>query len=480
MIPKQREETFRKYLDVVESVDPIKYLGKVDRVNGLTIESVGPVTQIGDICQIRLGRRQNLLAEVVGLHQRRVILMPYGSTQGVFPGAEVVSTSEPLRIHVGESLMGRILDGLGKPLDGQPEPYGEAYVSIENEAPNPIRRHRITQPLSTGVRAIDSLLTVGQGQRMGIFAGTGVGKSTLLGMIARHVKSDVNVIALIGERGREVREFIEKDLGEGLKNSVVIAATADMPPLVRIKGAFVATAIAEYFRDQGKNVVLMMDSITRLARAQREVGLATGEAPATRGFPPSVFKMIPELVERTGPGVQGSITAFYNVLVEADDFNEPISDTVRGHLDGHIELTRQLANRGIYPAIDVTSSISRLMTDLIQEPQLSMARQLKEMVATYRENEDLIKIGAYVRQSDPRVDAAIDMNQPIEKFMQQTLTEQSSLEQAGNELFSLFGRNDYDPKAIMPNYYVEQKHSPMFSREAAIAREAEMEMRADS
>jgi len=342
---------------------------------------------------------------------------------------------------------------MGKPIDSKEEVYSKHRYSVYNNSPHPLKRVPIRNILSTGIKAIDGVLSVGKGQRIGIFSGAGVGKSTLMGMLARKVKSDVNVVALIGERGKEVGDFIRKDLGEeGLRRSVLVVATADAPPLIRLKGAFVATAIAEYFRDKRLDVVLMMDSITRFARAQRDVGLASGEPPAIRGFPPSVFKVIPELVERTGTSNYGSITAFYNVLVEADDFAEPISDAIRGHLDGHIDLTRELANRGHYPAIDVTSSISRVAIDVVSERYIKFSRKIKEIIAVYKEAEELINIGAYVKGSNPRIDYAIQMIDKINIFLRQSINESYMAEETGKMLFNLFGEDEFDPIKDFNNY----------------------------
>lgn len=435
---------FDKYLAVVNGTEPIKYLGRVVRVVGLTIESIGPKTEIGELVSIRTEDNNKVLAEVVGFNKENVILMPFGGMTGIYPGCEVVAMGTSLSIPMSEGLKGRILNGIGKAIDGKEEVYSPVRYSIYNTSPNPIKRTRINKSLETGVKAIDTLTTVGQGQRIGIFSGAGVGKSTLLGMVTRNMKSDVNVIALIGERGREVKEFIEKDLGaEGLQRSVLIVATADATPIMRIKGAFVATAIAEYFRDQGQNVTLMMDSITRFARAQREIGLAVGEPPATRGYTPSVFTVIPELLERAGTNNKGSITGFYNVLVEADDMNEPVSDIVRGHLDGHISLNRQLANRGHYPAIDVTDSISRIMVDVVSPKVMDYASKVKKIISVYKEAEDLINIGAYVKGSNPEIDYSVSMIDKVYSFLRQGIYERYKLSESGKMLFQLFDDPDF-------------------------------------
>ncbi len=451
---------FSKYLEVIKRSDPVKYLGRVVKVVGLTIESIGPKTEIGELTTIRLTNGGSVQAEVVGFHDEKVILMPYGSMSGIYPGCEVVATGMVMSVAVSDKLKGRILNGIGKALDGKEEIYSPIRYPIYNEAPNPISRKRIDKTMATGIKAIDSIATVGQGQRIGIFSGAGVGKSTLLGMITRNIDADVNVIALIGERGREVKEFIEKDLGdEGLKKSVLIVATADTPPLMRVKGALVAMTIAEYFRDQGKNVAFLMDSITRFARAQREIGLATGEPPATKGFTPSVFTLIPELVERAGTSSKGSITGFLNVLVEADDMNEPVSDIVRGHLDGHITLTRSLANKGHYPAIDITDCISRIMIDIVSPKVMEYAARMKKIVSVYKEAEDLINIGAYVKGSNSEIDYAISMIGKVNEFLRQSIYESCTIEEIGRKLFELFGDKSFVLQEHFKGY--EEKEVPI-------------------
>ncbi|MFW6386872.1 MAG: flagellar protein export ATPase FliI [Bacillota bacterium] len=402
--------------------------GYITRVVGLVIESRGPEVSIGELCIIKNEETdQEIKGEVVGFEDNRVLLMPIGEMEGINPGARVVATGEKLRIGVSEELTGHVLDGLGRPLLG--EELKLSYVEevpVKTSPPNALLRQRISEPLSLGIRSIDGLLTCGRGQRIGIFSGSGVGKSTLLGMVARNTEADVNVIALVGERGREVRDFIERDLGEeGLERSVVVVATSDKPALVRVKAAHTATAVAEFFRDQGKNVLLMMDSVTRVARALREVGLAAGEPPATRGYPPSVFAELPRLLERAGTNQHGAITALYTVLVEGDDFNEPISDTVRGILDGHIDLSRELASRSHYPAVDVRSSVSRVMDEIVAEDHLEAAGEMKRMIADYRESEDLINIGAYEPGSNPAVDRALDKIDEINDFLQQGIHEKA-------------------------------------------------------
>lgn len=415
------------YLNYLRDFDDTTHSGRVIQIVGLTIESIGPVTNIGDLCLIQPRSGPSVPAEVVGFRDQRVLLMPLADLTGVGPGSLVTATGSPLIIPVGSRLLGRVLDGLGRPMDNGGPVHTTKHQSILGCVPTPLERQRIKEPLPVGVRAIDGLLSCGKGQRIGVFAGSGVGKSTLLGMMARNTGADVNVIALIGERGREVREFLERDLGpEGLERSVVVVATSDQPALVRIKGAMVATTIAEFFRDQGLDVLFMMDSVTRLAMAQREVGLAIGEPPATRGYTPSVFALLPRLLERTGPGRVGTITGFYTVLVEGDDLNEPITDTVRGILDGHIVLDRALAEKNHYPAIDVLASVSRLMVEVTDEQHRALAGDLRAALATYRDAEDLINIGAYASGSNPQIDAAIGLYPKINKFLQQGIYETSS------------------------------------------------------
>ncbi len=412
-------------------LNPYRLLGQVKRIVGLSIESQGPKAQVGELCYIFRPDNSRIPAEVVGFKDDSVLLMPLGVADGLAPGAVVEATGQPLQVAVTDKLLGRILDGLGNVLDDGPPLVGDRFYPLMAPPPHPLSRPRIDQVLSTGVRVIDSLLTVGIGQRLGIFAGSGVGKSTLLGMIARNSQADVNVIGLIGERGREVNEFIERDLGEsGLQRSVVVVATSDQPALVRLKGAFVATAIAEYFRDQGKNVLLMLDSVTRFAMAQREVGLAIGEPPTSRGYTPSVFALLPRLLERSGRAAQGAITAFYTVLVDGDDMNEPITDAVRGILDGHIVLSRELANRGHYPAVDPLASISRLFTELASKEQQEAASTARRLLAVYRENQDLINIGAYKVGGNPEIDAAIEKLPAINRVLQQLASEGANYQQA--------------------------------------------------
>ncbi|HEY9855036.1 MAG TPA: flagellar protein export ATPase FliI [Stenomitos sp.] len=428
------------YLDRVAALDPVRQEGKVAQVVGLVVESFGPQASLGELCRISLGLgRPPLLAEVVGFRDDRLLLMPLGPLEGVRPGTPVVATGELLGVRVGPELLGRVLDGLGNPIDGKGPLLAKGRAALDANPPNPLTRMRIHESLPLGVRAMDSLLTCGNGQRIGIFAGSGVGKSTLLGMIARNAKADLNVIALIGERGREVREFLERDLGpEGLARSVVVVATSDQPALQRLKGAFVATSIAEYFRDQGANVILMMDSVTRFAMAQREVGLAVGEPPATKGYTPSVFALLPRLLERSGTSDVGAITALYTVLVEGDDTNEPIADTVRGILDGHVILSRDLAAQNHYPAIDILGSVSRVMTEIVPEEQLRAAAQLRETLAVYREARDLINIGAYAKGSNPSIDRAIERIDSVNAFLRQGVYEPSPFEETVGALRGLF------------------------------------------
>ncbi|MFZ6659031.1 FliI/YscN family ATPase [Undibacterium sp. TJN19] len=412
----------QRYLDAVRSADFVQKLGHVRQLAGLSIESSGPDVLVGEICEIRTrnGDRK-LKAEVVGLRDGRVMLMPYGEIHGIGVGSEVLATGQLPRIAVGKHLLGRVIDAFGDALDGKPLMSATEYRPLKAAPLNPLSRPRITEILETGVRCIDSMLTIGKGQRVGIFAGSGVGKSTLLGMIARHTFADVNVIALIGERGREVREFIEKHLGEdGIKRSVVVVATSDQPALARARAAYAATAIAEYFRDAGKQVMLTMDSVTRFAMAKREIGLSIGEPPTARGYTPSVFAEIPELCERCGTAASGgAITALYTVLVEGDDFNEPVSDMLRATLDGHIMLSRRLAQQGHYPAIDVLHSVSRLLGDLISDEDQILVHDTLEVMASYERNRQLIDMGAYRAGSSTEIDQAIDLWPTLVKFMRQ-------------------------------------------------------------
>jgi len=434
------EIDFEKYHRAAERADLVKVIGKVMQVVGLIIEAQVQGVSIGDLCSLRLGKGDiESHAEVVGFREGRVLLMPLGTTSGISPGSQVLAAGHPLKVKVGPKLLGRILGGLGEPIDdkGPIEYESEAY--LDAEPPDPVKRPRVTEVLRVGVRAIDGLLTCGRGQRMGIFSGSGVGKSTVMGMIARNAEADVNVISLIGERGREVRDFIEESLGEeGLKKSVVIVATSDQPPLIRLKGAFVGTAIAEYFRNKGLKVILMMDSVTRFAMAQREIGLATGEPPTTRGYTPSVFALLPKLMERSGTAEVGSITAFYTILVEGDDFNEPIADQSRSILDGHIILSRDLAAKNHYPAINVPQSVSRIMTNLVSDEHREAAAKLREVLARHSEAEDLINIGAYVKGSNPKIDYAISKIDEVNEFLKQGTFEQCDYEETVERLLSIF------------------------------------------
>ncbi|CAA7602965.1 H+-transporting two-sector ATPase [Acididesulfobacillus acetoxydans] len=402
--------------------------GRVERIVGLMIEAAGPRAGVGEYCLIRTRRGSEIPAEVVGFRHRTTLLLPLAEAEGIAPGDRVIPQEGTLKVAVGPALLGRVLDGLGRPCDGRALVTDTSYP-LFNRPPDALLRPRIRDGLSVGVRAIDGLLTIGRGQRIGIFSGSGVGKSTLLGMMARNTTAGVNVIGLVGERGRELREFIEKDLGsEGLRRSVVVVATSDQPALVRLKAAFTATAVAEYFRDRGEDVLLMMDSVTRFAMAQREVGLTAGEPPATRGYPPSVFALLPKLLERAGMSERGSITGIYTVLVDGDDHNEPIADAVRGILDGHIVLTRELAGQNHYPAIDILQSVSRVMSDVVGQEHRESAAAVRERLAVYEHAKDLIDIGAYVNGSNPRIDEAIRCNERIRKFLRQGIDERSDFE----------------------------------------------------
>ncbi|APH68521.1 flagellar protein export ATPase FliI [Bacillus spizizenii] len=432
-------------IDCIEMTDSYKRYGKVKRVIGLMIESKGPASSIGDVCLIYAkGQSGNVIkAEVVGFQEENILLMPYLEAASIAPGSIVEATGESLRVKVGAGLIGQVIDAFGEPLDGKLLPKGLSPVSTEQSPPNPMKRPPIREKMGVGVRSIDSLLTVGKGQRIGIFAGSGVGKSTLMGMIAKQTEADLNVIALVGERGREVREFIEKDLGdEGLKRSIVVVATSDQPALMRLKAAYTATAIAEYFRDKGQNVMFMMDSVTRVAMAQREIGLAAGEPPTTKGYTPSVFAILPRLLERTGANEHGTITAFYTVLVDGDDMNEPIADTVRGILDGHIVLDRALANKGQFPAVNILKSISRVMSNISTRQHLDAANKFRELLSTYQNSEDLINIGAYKRGSSREIDEAIQFYPQLIQFLKQGTDESALLEESIAALTSLTGNEE--------------------------------------
>jgi len=426
---------------LLNNLDPIQVYGKITKIVGLVVESEGPVTNLGCVCDIYGQDNERITrAEVLGFRDNHVLLMPLEEVRGISPGCRVIAREDSAYMPVGLGMLGRIVDGLGNPIDGKGPIAFEAEYPLYATPMNPLSRRRIAEPLDMGVKAINGLLTVGRGQRMGIFSGSGVGKSILLGMIARHTKADCNVIALIGERGREVNEFIEKELGsEGLKKSVVVVATSDHLPLIRMRGAFVATGIAEFFRDKGMHVNLMMDSVTRFATAQREIGLALGEPPASKGYTPSVFTMMPKLLERTGAFEgRGTITGLYTVLVEGDDFNEPIADAVRAILDGHIVLTRDLAMQNHYPAIDVLKSVSRVMDDIIDKTHRDLSNGLKKVLATYRRNEDLINIGAYTAGSNPDIDDAIEKNPIINQYLMQEIDACATLADSRQGLEAIF------------------------------------------
>ena len=434
------EPNLTKFSRAIEDAEPIKMSGKVTQVIGLVIEAKGPNVSLGELCYIksRFPNVEPIPAEVVGFREGLVLLMPIGEMQGIGPGCEVLSAQKTLQVKVGMELLGRVLDGLGNPMDGKGPILSKTEYPLHAEPPDPLQRPRIKDSLYVGVRAIDGLITLGSGQRIGIMAGSGVGKSTLLSMIARNTEADISVISLVGERGREVRDFIERDLGEeGLKRSVVVVATSDKPALVRIKGAMTATAIAEYFRDQGRRVVLMMDSVTRFAMAQREVGLTIGEPPATRGYTPSVFALLPRLLERAGTSARGSITGIYTVLVDGDDMNEPIADAVRSILDGHIVLSRAIAAQNHFPAIDILASVSRVMTDVVTKEHREAAQHMRALMAVYKEAEDLIHIGAYVKGSSKKIDEAIEKIDAINDFLCQGVFDVTSFEDMKKTLESI-------------------------------------------
>lgn len=430
----------RPYIDSVDRIPSVRISGRVTELVGLLIKAAVPGARVGELCLIRSPQRTlSLRAEVVGFRGSEAILMPLGEVSDIAMGAEVVPTGRSLTVHVGDELLGHVLDGLGESLDGKLSTEMLAEVPVSRRPPDALKRTRVTTVLETGVRSIDGLLTVGEGQRLGIFSAAGVGKSSLLGMIARNTEADVNVVALIGERGREVRDFLEADLGEeGMKRSVIVVATSNEPSLIRMKAAYVATTIAEYFRDQGKRVMFMMDSVTRFARALREVGLAAGEPPARAGFPPSVFSELPRLLERTGNSDKGSITAFYTVLVEGDDMTEPIADETRSILDGHIVLSRTLASQNHYPAIDINESVSRVMTTVANGDHLQSAGKLREVLATYEEQKDLIYIGAYKKGSDARTDYAISKIDHVNRYLRQGMLEKATSQEAIASLKALF------------------------------------------
>lgn len=420
------------YCSIIKNTDPYSYFGKIDKVIGMMIESIGPECKVGDLCKIYGKSKQKYIkAEVVGFKGNKVVLMPYDEAEGISAGNLVETTHTALTIGISDDLIGRVINAMGEPIDGKGPIKHTQQAKVQSLVSNPLSRPRIQDTLEFGVKAIDGLLTIGKGQRMGIFSGSGVGKSTLMGMIARNVKTDVNVIALVGERGREVREFLERDLGEeGLARSILVVATSDQPPMQRMKCAMVATTIAEHFKDKGNDVLLMMDSLTRFAMAQREIGLATGEPPIARGYTPSIYSMLPKLLERTGNFEKGSITGIYTVLVEGDDVNEPISDTVRGIIDGHIVLSRKIAMRNHYPAIDILGSVSRLMNDITEIEQTQVAGRLRNLMAVYDNNYDLVNIGAYKSGTNKPLDEAIYKIDKINEYLMQKVDEKYSYEES--------------------------------------------------
>ncbi len=432
-------------LQVARDTSLVSVGGRVNQVIGMVLESLGPGIPVGSICEVWVFKgKGKILAEVVGFREGRVLLMPLGEMRGVEPGSAIRLVGGQAGVVVAESLLGRVIDGLGNPMDGKGPLQPEAQYPLYAEPLNPMDRERILEPVDVGVRAINGLLTLGKGQRIGILAGSGVGKSTLLGMIARHTAADISVIALIGERGRELKDFIERDLGpEGLARSVVVVATSDQPPLVRMRGAYLATAISEFFRDRGRDVILMMDSVTRFAMSSREVGLAIGEPPTSRGYTPSVFGQLPKLLERAGTCMgKGSITGIYTVLVEGDDMNEPIADAVRSIVDGHIILSRDLASQGHYPSIEVMGSISRCMSDVVPKDQVRVAHKFLEVMSTYRRSEDLINIGAYAKGSNPKIDNAIAMIDQLNGYLKQPVEEKVSFAESAQQLAAIFATDD--------------------------------------
>ena len=459
ILPHEKVDILSKYKDIIAELDPIKNTGKVERVVGLTIESIGPDVHYGELCKIRLDRGQYLFAEVVGFNRNRVVLMPIGDMKGIVPGADVIAAGTALMVPVGDQLLGRVISGVGAPLDSRGEILTSEKYPVTSQPINPLERTVIDRPLSVGIRAIDGLNTVGRGQRIGIFSGSGVGKSTLIAMIARYTDADVNVVALIGERGREVKDFVEKELGpEGLKNTVVVVATSNQPAMMRIRGAYLAHAIAEYFRDRGRHVNLLMDSITRFSMAQREVGIAAGEPSSMRGYPPSTFALMAKLMERAGTiATGGSITGFYSVLVEADDMNEPIADHARSILDGHIVLERRLAHKGHYPAVDVLQSISRCMKDVVKPEHMAAANKFRELLAAYTEHEDEISLGAYAKGSVPAVDRAMEMMDQMNAFLRQGIYERDYLDAIAKRLIDMFA----EKKAVRPEIVTR---TPAFAR----------------
>jgi len=430
-----------KYDMAIKATDPIKFKGKVTKVLGLLIESLGPQAVVGELCQIEIPKgRGTVWAEVVGLKEKIVQLMPFDEVDGIEVGCEVIAMGESLSVSVSERLLGRVLDGMGRPIDGDGDIGSTKRYKVFRSPPEALERKPIKESIATGIRSIDGLLPLGQGQRVGIFAGSGVGKSTLLGMIARNTNADVNVVALIGERGREVREFMENDLGaEGLSRSVLIVSTSNTPPLARLRGAYVATAVAEYFRDQGKNVMLLFDSVTRFANAQREIGLAIGEPPATRGYPPSVFSLMPKLLERSGTNQKGSITGVYTILVDGDDMEEPVADNARGVLDGHIVLSRRMAENYHYPAVDVLRSVSRLAPKVTNLLHQEVMGKIRRHMALYGEAEDIITAGAYIAGSNPELDLAISKRQELREILVQKVEEKSSWDETLERFYGYLG-----------------------------------------
>jgi flagellum-specific ATP synthase len=434
--------TLKRHILSLKELEPIQVRGKVTNIVGLVVEGHGPGSAMGGMCEIySKTRKDSIMAEVVGFRDKRVLLMPLGDLSGIGPGSMIVARKSQPHVKVGSDLLGRVIDGMGNPLDEKGPFTLEKEMPLYGNPYNPLRKKRILEPLDLGIRAINGFLTVGKGQRMAIMAGSGVGKSVLLGMIARHTKADVNVIALIGERGREVKEFLERDLGtEGLKRSVVVAAISDQPSLIRIRGAYLATTIAEYFRDQGMDVLLMMDSVTRFAMSMREIGLAVGEPPTTKGYTPSCFAKMPKLLERAGnTSSRGSITGLYTVLVEGDDLTEPVSDTVRSIVDGHIVLSRDLAARGHYPAVDILRSVSRVMNDIVKDSHLTIARKIQAMAAVYEDARDLINIGAYVSGNNPEIDKAVRHIDGINRFLKQGINEKATIEETLSQMHAAIG-----------------------------------------
>lgn len=439
-LPHEQINILSKYADALSDTEPIKITGRVERISGLTIEAFGPPAKQGDICRIRIDEESFLYAQVVGLNREKIILMPLGDMEGIRPGTDVQIVGSAFLAPVGRELLGRVISGLGEPMDGKGPLSISEWYPYNGKPVNPLKRTKVDTPLSVGIRAIDGLNTVGRGQRIGIFAGSGVGKSTLIGMIAKYTDADVNVIALIGERGREVLDFIDNELGaDGLKRSVVVVATSDMPAMARIRGSFLAHSVAEYFRDSGLSVNLLMDSVTRFAMAQREIGLAAGEPAATRGYPPSVFSLLPKLMERAGTSnTGGSITGFYSVLVEGDDMDEPIADAARSILDGHIVLSRRLAHRGHYPAVDILASISRCMKDVVMPEHAAAAAEFRRLLAAYTDVEDLINMNAYARGSNTDADRAIEMKEAMDSFLTQATSESEAFASAVEKLIGMF------------------------------------------